>query len=370
MASGDGTCKTFWYWLVSLLAWGSVVFIGVAHGVGLDQTIRTTSIVVLSICLLAYYISQFCSSSCRYLCNRSETGSIYGYMERMFYTPMHKVMHIQCYHFETRMVTERDSNGNTSYRSERVRVNTHFARERYYYISWRDISGRFDLDVSGGMAEQEKPFVKLHLRLAMLLAEDGTSTDFYNQQRSFIYRNYLDTHYDFSETLELSGYNEHTLVKVTDYDPPCFGAGWFFLFTLILCAEFYKLHLDKYSIVQNFDIVKTVSSRRDLNAPQYAEQYIALVPTIIYMGNVHTYNGPMVLAQGEIAQPPPPPSNMPPPNPSETASNIQFSAPTGLPPGVTMDMSPVNSGVAMNQGGQPGMNMNVHVGVNSPLLQQ
>lgn len=344
MASGDSKFKTTWYWFSTLLVWGSIVFLVVAYVADMETNLKYAALGIAIACLLAYYISEFCSSSCSYLCNKSEAGSIYSYMEQMFYTPVHKVMHIQCYHYELRTVTTRDANGKTKTQLNRVRVNTRFATERYYYISWRDISGKFDLDVSGGMAQHERPFVKLHLLLAMSLAEDGTASDFHYQKRSFIARNNWDTHYDFTERLELNGYNEHTLVKVTDFNPPCFNSFWFFLFTLLTVVEFYKIHMDKYCIVQDFNIVKVVSSRQDLNAPQYIQQYLTLTPCIVYMGNIQQYNGPMLLPQGELV-PPPPAENMPANvNPMPVAGEVQMNVP--------MDMN-----VAM-----PGMD------ANAPLL--
>lgn len=348
MASGDSTFRNFCYWFTTLLAWGSIAFIGIAHGVPLDKNARTVSIIVLSICLLIYYITQFCSSSCSYLCNRSESASIYNYMEKMFYTPMYKRMHIQCYHYETRTSTYRDSNGNTQIRTQQVRVNTYSCYENYYYRSWRDISGRFDLDLSGGMEQQERAFVKLRLKLFMRLAEDGTATDFEYQKSSFIIRNHRDMFYDFSETLVLDGHKEHILVKVTDYDPPCFNSFWFILFTLLTFAEFYKLHMDKYTIVQNFDIVKIVSSRFDLNAPQYVQEYITLTPCIIYMGQSHQYNGPMVLPPDALTPPPPPPAN------------AQIGQVPGMPANVQINMGPQQ---------QPGFGANVRLETDSPLLQ-
>lgn len=281
--------------------------------------------------------------------NRAESASIYSYMERMFYTPVHKVMHIQCYHYETRLRTERDANGNTSVKTEQVRVNTHSSTERYFYISWRDISGKFDLDVSGAMEKQERPFVKLHLGLAMQPAGDGTESDFNHQKNSFVWRNNRDTHYDFDERLELQGYDEHILVRVSDFQPPYFSLGWFILFTLLTVVEFYKQYMDKFCVVQDFTIRKVVSSRQDLNNPTYVQQYIAFIPTIVYMGVVKTYDGPMILAQGELLAPPPPPVDM--------------------APGFTVTMStqaavPGNVAVA-----NPGVSMNISLGASGPLLQ-
>jgi len=358
MATGDGY-KTILYWGISLLTWGAIAFAILAHAADYDQNTRNASLGILGFVTLLYYIAQFCSSSCKYLFNKEESGKIYDYMERMFYTPMHKVMTIQCYHYESRQVRQQDSKGNVTYTTERIRVDTHFATERYYYISWRDISGKFDLDVSGATSQQEKPFVKLHLKLVMKLADDGTESDFYYQKRSFIHRNNLDTHYDFNEALQLAGYKEYTLVRVTDFNPPCFGGAWFILFTLLTFAEFYKIHLDKYSIVQDFDIAKVVSSRRDLNNPQYVQQYIPLMPCIVFMGSIREYSNVTLLPQGELTPPPPPPKDMPAPDPSEIPANVN----------ITMSTGGHGVGISMSQGGQPGMTVGANINLNAPLLQ-
>lgn len=341
MATGDGCCSETWHWISNILAWASIIFFLVVLVLRLTE-LYTVSIILFSVFLLIYYITQFCSSSCSYLFHRTETASVYNYMENMFYRPMYKVMHIQCFHYETRTYSDRDSNGNTTIRTESVRVNTHSATERYYYISWRDISGKFDLDVSGAMTQHERPFVKFHLGLIMQLAEDGTQGDFEHQKYSFIARNNWDVHYDFSERLELDGYNEHTLVRVSDYNPPCFSSFWFIFFTLLTMVEFYKFYMDKFCIVQRFDIVKVVSSRQDLNAPQYVQQYITFAPCIIYMNEVHNYNGPMVLPQGALVPPPPTP---PEGSPGKMNMNIQMNP--QMQPGVP-HMS-VNMNVNMNK---------------------
>ena len=301
MASGDHPCCTFMYWFLSVLVWGSIGFFIFGCVAGGD--LITWGGVTFGVMMLIYFIVEFCSSSCSYLSNQRESADIYEYMKTLFYTPLHKIMHIQCYHYETHHYTDRDSNGNVTHRTEQVRVNTHFASEHYYYISWRDVSGKFDLDYSGASANQERPFVKLHLGLNMSPVNDGTIEDFQYQMNSFISRNNWDTHYDFSEHYEMAGYLEHNLIRVSDHKPACFSVGWFVLFTFLTMVEFYKLYMDKFCIVQEFTIVKAVSSRRDLNAPDYISQYSAQIPCIVLYGKVTTYDGPMILNPGELVKP-------------------------------------------------------------------
>eukprot|EP00826_Nyctotherus_ovalis_P029276 TRINITY_DN230_c0_g1_i7.p1 TRINITY_DN230_c0_g1~~TRINITY_DN230_c0_g1_i7.p1 ORF type:complete len:427 (-),score=102.71 TRINITY_DN230_c0_g1_i7:167-1447(-) len=204
----------------------------------------------------------------------------------------------------------------------------------------------------------------------MRLAEDGTKADFHYQKRSFIARNNWDTHYDFSEHLEIRGHNEHILVKVTDYNPPCFSTVWFTVFTFLTVVEFYKMHIDKYCIHQEFSVVKVVSARQDLNAPQFVEQFVTFAPCIMYMGNVRQFDGPMLLPQGELELPPAAPDNMPEDESTQQDSpqsipgmNVGMKVDMGSPhgvPGMRVDVPGMKMDVKSPHG-MPGMKMDMKV---------
>lgn len=305
MALGDSCCISVCYWILSILTWCSILWFVLPFFIDEEYEAELVSHVFLAFVITVYYVIEFCSSSSKYLCNRTEDSSIYSYMERMFYTPLHKVMKISCYHYEERTYTDSDSDGNSSTKTEIVEVTTHEASERYFYTSWRDISGKFDLNISVPLAKHERPFVMLHLRLAMKRACDGTKSDFDNQKASFIRRNDRDVRYHFKERLEIEGYKEFNLVRVSDHRPVCLHFGWFLLFTLITMAELYKLYMDHFCRTQTFTIRKVVSTREDLNSPINAEKYIPFAPAIIYKGETKSYYGPMVLAEDELTVPPP-----------------------------------------------------------------
>lgn len=127
-------------------------------------------------------------------------------------------MTIQCYHYETHIVTERDSEGNTRTRTETRRVNTHFARETFPIYSWMDrsppSSTLYYLDV-------------LHLvRLRTYKSVDyapGAMNRLTWAKRSFIVRNDWDTHYDFHYTEDIPHQAQHVLVyNDAKGDAPCF----------------------------------------------------------------------------------------------------------------------------------------------------
>ncbi len=302
MASEDSTCAKCCSWTISILLWGSIIF---AIIMGTRDTSGTAvfAFVLLAITATIYLVAAFCSSTCEYLRNLTSGASIYGYMQTMFYTPAHLAMHVQCYHNETRYIVEKNAEGKTSTRTDTTRVDTHSSTENFYYISWRDVSGQFLLDTSGAQLNEKLAFVKLNLTVHMEFAGDGTKDDYEKQREWFKSRNRLDVYQDYNERTELAGFKDYTLVRVTDYNPSFFGMGWYALFTVLTLVEFYKLYVNMFCISQRFAVTKVVSSRRDINAPEYIAQYVPMVPCIVYLGQTRIYDAVPVMP----AMVPPPP---------------------------------------------------------------
>ena len=72
--------------------------------------------------------------------------------------------------------------------------------------------------------------------------------------------NDFDDLQDYSEQLTLTNFENYNLVHVTAFEPWMFGAGWYMIFTLLLCVEFYKIYIDHYCSVQKFSVKKLVST--------------------------------------------------------------------------------------------------------------
>ena len=354
MASGESTPRVVWNWFVTIQLWLTLIL---AIAVG-----STGMVYWLVFAIFCYFISESIASTCCYLLHPTTGGDIYSFMQTMFYTPCHIEMHIQCYHFETRYIQDRDAQGNIRTRTQEERVNTHSASERFYYISWRDISGRFVLDTGGAMNNEKLAFVKLHLNLGMDFANDGTQMDYERQKDSFKWRNNRDTHMDYTEAKVMEGFIEHNLVRVSDFNPPYFGLAWYILAMCLTVVEFYKMYVDKFCITQEFTVKKIVSSKMDLNNPQNVVQYQQFFPCIVYLGQVKMYDKVTVMPTLAL------PSyeinlNMPPqkivipnvqvqmPNVSMTMPNVSMQV-TGGP---TMQM---NTGVNMQMNTGPTMQMN------------
>eukprot|EP00831_Metopus_contortus_P084578 TRINITY_DN9638_c0_g1_i5.p1 TRINITY_DN9638_c0_g1~~TRINITY_DN9638_c0_g1_i5.p1 ORF type:complete len:175 (+),score=31.32 TRINITY_DN9638_c0_g1_i5:80-604(+) len=104
----------------------------------------------------------------------------------------------------------------------------------------------------------------------------------HGQKNDFIIRNKFDDHQDVTESKEIPGLNEFSLVRITDEKPCMIGLGYYWLFAIIGMAEFYKLYVNSFCIEQCFTIKKIVSSRQNLSAPENKGIYQEQVPVIMY----------------------------------------------------------------------------------------
>lgn len=280
-----------WCWIVTALVWLSILNLVYSIITDDEDKMKSRSAMTYFGGLYAFYlITEGISSTCCYLLHPTSGGTIYSYMEKLFSTPAYHVFYVKCYHFQTKTVQVRDAQGNMTFKTEQEKVYTHEASEKFYYTSWRDISGRFVLDTSGAMQNTEKAFVKLHLKLDLQCAKDGTQDDLERQKRSFYWRNNKDTHQEQHEADELEGFLEYNLVRVTDFNPKFFGLLWYIISMVLTVCEFYKTYVDKFCIEQNYTITKVVSSKDNINKPELLVQYQQFLPCIIYMGQTKMYD--------------------------------------------------------------------------------
>ena len=139
-----------------------------------------------------YWIYSCCTSSTKYIMNTTALKQVFANVDAAIRSPPDCSMTMQCYHYETHIVTERDSEGNTSTRTETRRVNTHYAREVFPIYSWVDrsppSSTLYYLDVLH--------LVRLRTYKTVNYAP-GAMNRLTWAKRSFIVRNDWDTHYDF-----------------------------------------------------------------------------------------------------------------------------------------------------------------------------
>ena len=106
-------------------------------------------------------------------------------------------MHVECYHYETRVqrYTTTDSKGRSRTRTKRVRtrVNTWAAAAPYHYCAARDVSG--DAYRRAGFARAK--LLKLTCTKAFTFADEASAAHYEWQRRAFIAFNRRDVHFDF-----------------------------------------------------------------------------------------------------------------------------------------------------------------------------
>ena len=78
----------------------------------------------------------------------------------------------------------------------------------------------------------------------------------------------------------------HNLVKLHDKESCMINFFWFFIFTILTFAEFYKIYFDSCCVFQKFKVRKLISTRYDLNQPVYQ----VFVPQIDLISQQYQYD--------------------------------------------------------------------------------
>ena len=170
---------------------------------------------------LWYVMIAIKSHSFQYLRNINTTETVIDFMHCMYATEPSVEWEIQCYHHETRTTISyyTDSYGHRHYSTTTttVRVNTHHARGKLFFESWRDASTPLN-------QEEISVFAMTKVSVKKKWVGDAGALE---QRASFIRQNNLDTNYDFKETLSLKGYRPRFL-GLTDLDKKPVLAHWAF----------------------------------------------------------------------------------------------------------------------------------------------
>ena len=269
-------------WIFQILSWISIVASGIIYSKNNDNS---AAFVAFGIIYLIYIILEFCSPTSKYLCHKSSDQGIYQKMGIHFQTPPEILFHCECYHYETRTHYTTDSKGHRHRHTERVRVTTY--RETYSmpYYSERDVSGLFYLNCDKAYAQQKR-YIKLELKEEINFADAISYYDYERAKSAFWRRNrFRDVHFDFNEERRIPGLVHHNLVKLVKQEPCIVNYFWFFFFTILTIAEFYRILFDSYCVYQKFKVIKLVSTRYDLNQPVYQ----VFVPQINLISQQYQY---------------------------------------------------------------------------------
>ena len=267
----NNCCYNFFCWFFQIGVWAAIavniVFLVMSNMA--DKDAAKGAYGGLGFFYLFYLILEFCSPTSKYLCNKSSDAGIYEKMGRHFRTPPEIRFHCECYHYETRHHTRRDSQGRVEHYTTRERVTTYTETYSLPYYSERDVSGLFYLNCEKAYV-QKKHYIKLELKEEINFADAISYYDYERAKDRFWRRNrFRDVHFDFTESRVIPGMVHHNLIKMTAKEPCSVSFGLFFVFTLLTFSEFYKSYVNSFCVYQKFKVRKLVSTRYDLNQPVY-----------------------------------------------------------------------------------------------------
>lgn len=127
------------------------------------------------------------------------------YMDRLYQTKPTLSIHIECYHYETRVVYDYDSNGNSRTRTETYPVTTYVETEPVCISSWTDASTRLE---HSEVKEFQVTKVKLHKTFT-------GDAKFVHQCENLIARNRgRDAFYNFGTAYNIDGFKTRVLAYV------------------------------------------------------------------------------------------------------------------------------------------------------------
>ncbi|MCP3681353.1 MAG: hypothetical protein GY861_01560, partial [bacterium] len=100
-------------------------------------------------------------------------------------------------------------------------------------MSWRDVSGPFQLDTSGVTdVNDQKVLIKLHLSKQVDVVNDGSLYDYHMLKNTMVARNKdRDIQFCFDETIEILGFKEFKLIKFGKEMPPLISRTMFWVAT-------------------------------------------------------------------------------------------------------------------------------------------
>ena len=284
------TCNSITCWVLQIILWAGALSLLFMEAYEISEYTDSKYIepgflviAILEGCVYIYYvILQFCSPTFQYLIHKRNDVKIYDKMKQLFNNPPLIKFVCECYHYETRTYTTYDGKGNSSTRTETVRVVTRVAQKYFNYYSSRDVSGLFKLNYDESSVTN-KYYVKLELLTEFSFADAITYSDFQKDKDEFYNDNlHYDTYMDFSIINTIDGLTSYNLINITDSNPCGMSAFWFIIFSLMGIVQLYKSYINSKCIYKSFTIRKIISSRYSLTTEECNIKYKRVDPSISF----------------------------------------------------------------------------------------
>jgi hypothetical protein len=286
------TCMSVTCWIFQILIWAgaiSLLYINFYEKSELsfsdDEYITTEFILIVTfegMFYICYVIFQFCSPTFYYLLHKKNDVKLVDKMKQLFNTPPKIKFVVECYHYETRTYTTTDSKGNTTTRTQTVRVVTRVDSKFFDYYSSRDVSGLFRLNYDES-AIANKFYVKLEL-LANIEFADAVTYDDYIREKDEIYQRNVgfDTYTDIFVYNIVEGLTSYNLINITDNNPCGMSIFWYIIFIFMGIVQLYKIYINSRCVYKSFTVRKLISSRYSLTTEESDIKYRKFNPSISF----------------------------------------------------------------------------------------
>lgn len=222
---------------------------------------KLSFLILFVIFYIAYFILELLSLEAKLLKKKTNELGIFQKMGSYFKAfPVYE-FYCECFHFESATDSPASKWKRTSYTETYT----------FPYYSERDVSGLLYVDCNYGIIKK-KHYVQLELKEEINFADCISYMDYEETKKEFIKRNKPKDHrFKFEEKKYIPGLEKIILVKITD-DEPCYAQfKYLVIFTIFLVGEFYKLAFNNICVKQTYKIRKIISTRYDLNQPEYQD---------------------------------------------------------------------------------------------------
>jgi len=257
-------------WVFQILLWIAILFCFIFKN---TRSLGAISFEFFCLIYIIYLIIEFFSETSKFLCNKKKNKGIYEKMVEYFKTPPTITLNCESYHFENKI-----GNNVGNYLGEEV--ITYKEDYIFPYYSQRDVSGLFYINCDKTNALKKK-YIKLVLDVEVNFADSISYYDYEVQKYNLWKRNrFKDALFLYYESRSIPGFVHHNLITIGDKEPLMVNFYLFAIITILGFSEIYKSYVNSLCVYQKFKIRKLISTRYDLNQPDFEKQYQSLVPRI------------------------------------------------------------------------------------------
>jgi len=213
-------------------------------------------LILLAISMIAYYYFVFTSEIYKMLDRTVDVSRFLIVLEKWFKCKPKYEIEVISYSMEGR--------------GKKSKTITRTASKEISYNSWRDSSGKLDINEDVNSPNQNYPYALIRLKTKIEYARDGTDRELENVKSEFLNSHQYGDSSELVENVIIEDFEDLLLLKLSNYEPCLFNRTAFIVVCIFPLFALYEFYLSSWYKEQTFTIVKLISTRTDLSNPEYA----------------------------------------------------------------------------------------------------